>query len=505
MTTTKQHREGRLVMTLYLGTGLALVVLLMLAGLAMRLGQAGWLKLASVDFYSLLTLHGAGMIAAMVLCGMGGLWYLVRREVDMSLAVGLWAFGTALTGIVLVAVAAGIGKFAAAWTFLYPLPFVNPTWPQWSTGAFLIGLTLVVVGWAVWCIQLLEAVLRGYGGFRGILGIDMVFRPKAFAAAGRKPAPPQMLPAFVIAFDGLIAATAASLLGVALIVHWLDPSVRLDPLWAKNLTYFFGHDLANFIIYMLIAQVYVGLPLYTRRPWPNTTVLTIGWWGTLLFLLLAFPHHLYMDFAQPVWIQYVGTAASYLSALPVAVVTVFGGVLLVWGSGMRWALGSIFMFAGLAGWIVGGIGALLDATIHFNTVLHNTLWVPAHFHTYLLGGSFLFAIGWAFAMVEGRSPRTSSAATRWVVAGSVLVGIALLLASFYVAGAAGVPRRYDVEPDPGALWAGVGSVGAIVLILGLLVGLVEGVRIWRGLKQPRAMGDWPWAPEGAAQPQGVVK
>ncbi len=492
-------------MTLYLATGLGLVVLLMVVGLAMRLVQAGWLTLSSVDFFALLTLHGAGMIAAMVLCGMGGLWYLVRREVEMSQAVGLWAYGTALAGILSVAVAAGLGKFGAAWTFLFPLPFVNPTWPQWSIGAFLIGLTLIVVGWAVWCIQILEAVLRGYGGFRGILGIDMIFRPKAFEAAGRKPAPPQMLPAFVIALDGLLAAAAASMLGVALIVHWLDPSVELNALWAKNLTYFFGHDLANFIIYMLIAQVYVGLPLYTKRPWPNTKVLTIGWWGTLVFLLMAFPHHLYMDFAQPVWIQYLGTAASYLSAIPVAVVTVFGGVLLVWGSGMRWALGSIFMFAGLAGWIIGGIGALLDATIHFNTVLHNTLWVPAHFHTYLLGGSFLFAVGWAFAMIEGRSSRESSPFTRWVVSGSVLVGIAMLLASFYAAGAAGVPRRYDVEPDPGAAWAALGSVGAIVLILGLLVGLAEWIRLWRGLKQPRSVGEWPWKPEAAPQPQGGAK
>ncbi len=489
----------RRIMALYLMTGLALVVLLMVVGLLMRMSQAGWIRLTSVDFYALMTLHGAGMIAALVLCGMGGLWYLIRREVAMSASLALWAYGLAVGGVVLVAAAAAFGKFGAAWTFLYPLPFLNPTWPAWSIGAFLVGMTLIVLGWSVWCIQMLEAVLRGFGGFRGVLGWDAVFTPKAFAASGRKLPPPQVLPAFVIALDGLLAAAAASLLGVALLVHWLDPSVPLDALWAKNITYFFGHDLANFIIYMLIAQVYVGLPAYARRPWKNTRVLTLGWWGTLVFLLLAFPHHLYMDFAQPVWIQYLGLGASYVSSIPVAVVTVFGGLLLVWRSGMRWGLGSIFMYAGMAGWILGGIGALLDATIQFNLHLHNTLWVPAHFHTYLLGASFLFAIGWVFAMLEGRSENPTSSAMRWTIGVTVLGGIGLLVATFYLAGAASVPRRYDVEPAPGPVFAGWGSVGAIILLIGLAVAFFEGMRIWRGLKQARTHVEWPWSPEPATQ------
>ena len=35
---------------------------------------------------------------------------------------------------------------------------------------------------------------------------------------------------------------------------------------------------------------------------------------------------------------------------------------------------------------MGGIAALLDATIPVNFDLHDALWVPAHFHTYLLEG-----------------------------------------------------------------------------------------------------------------------
>jgi len=466
-------------MRLYLATGLTVAVLLMLAGLVMRMAQAGWLGLDPAFFYSLLTLHGSGMITALVLCGMGGVWYLTRRETPMSARLALWSYGLIVAGVALVVLATMLGRFAATWTFLYPLTFVNPTWPNWATGAFLIGMVLITVGWMLWCIQILEAVLRRYGGFRGALGWDLVFHPKAFKESGREPPPPQMLAATVTSFNGLFAASAATLIGVPLVAHWLDPAIVIDALWAKNVTYFFGHQFANLIIYMLVALVYVGLPRYTDRKWKTSTVLVLGWWGTMTFILLNYSHHLYLDFVQPGPVQLLGVMASYLSAIPVAVVTVYGGLMLVWRSGMRWALGSIFMYAGLTGWILGGVGALLDAAIPFNVVFHNTLWVPAHFHGYLLGASFLFALGWVFLMLEERSRSHTSLATRWLVSGTVLGGIALFLMSFYAAGAAGVPRRYAVEPEPGPILAGWGSVGAIVLIVGLLFALGEGVRLWR--------------------------
>ena len=500
MTLPTESRDGRLVMRLYLTTGLTVAGLLMVVGLGMRMEQAGWLSIGPAWFYALLTLHGAGMITSLLLCGMGGIWYLVRREVNMNVRLGLASYGLILVGVVLVLLATLVGKFATAWTFLYPLPFLNTTWPYWSTGAFLIGLMLITLGWTVWSLQILEAVLRRYGGFRGALAWDLVFHPKAFKASGREAPPAQMLPALVISIDGLIMSTVGMLLGVALLVHWLDPTVMLDPLWAKNLTYFFGHDIANFIIYMLLAFVYVGLPRYTNRKWKTSAVFALGWWGTLVFLIVAYFHHLYMDFAQPEGLQYVGQMASYLSAVPVAVVTVYGGLMLVWRSGMRWSLGSLFMYVGMSGWIVGGIGGLLDSSVPFNVRFHNTLWVPAHFHNYLLGASLFFALGWVFQRLEERSNSHTSLASRWLIAVLVFGGTTLFLVSFYVAGAAGVPRRYSLEPGVGPIWAVWGSIGAIALLAGLLIALVEGLRLWR-TSQPLEEPAAPPQVRPQAQPQ----
>lgn len=469
----------------YILSGLAVFALMFVLGVFMRAEQAAWITFDAGLFYSIMTLHGAGMIVAMALCGMGGLWYIMDREQPMNPGIAWGAFVAMVIGAVCVVVAALVGHFAAGWTFLYPLPFVGATWAAWATGAFLVGIALVVVGWAAYCTQLLGCVLSKYGGLRGATGWDLVFHHDAFVASGRPEPPPQAFAALIVAVDGLFAVAGGMPAGIALLAHLVDPSVAIDPLWIKNLTYEFGHTFANLTIYMAIAYVYVALPRYANREWHTSPVLAIAWWGTLLFVATAYFHHLYMDFAQPNGLQYVGEIASYLAAFPPAVVTIFGGALLVYRSKMRWSLASIFLYAGLVGWLVGGVGALLDATVPINVSLHNTLWVPAHFHTYLLQGVFLFVLGWVFAMLEARSGIITPLAVRWIAGLGIFGGAALLLLGWYVAGSQGVPRRYAIQPAPGPEISSWATIGALILAVGLLVTLAEAVRLARAVREVR--------------------
>lgn len=470
-------RPARMVMWLYLVTAVAVVFLMLLLGLALRSEQAQWISFGPGLFYSLMTLHGIGMITAVAIAGMGIMWYLVRRDGSLDTRVAYFCYALIALGVVAVLVAVLIGHFAAAWTFLYPLPFLGTTWPSWATGSFLFGVALVDLGWLIWCIQILGASWSRYGGLGSALGFDYIFGRASFGAAGKRPPEPQAIAATVVSLDGVITGAAGMVIGTALIAHWLNPSIVIDPLWAKNVTYFFGHSIANLTIYMAIAGVYVALPFYTRREYHTSPVFVVAWWGTLVFVLIAYFHHLYMDFVQLRALQYIGEAASYLAAVPVAVVTVYGSALLVYRSGMRWSLGSLFMFAGLIGWLVGGVGALLDATVPFNFDLHNTLWVPAHFHTYLLEGVLLFIFGWMFFMLERRSGRVTSAVVRWLTGLTFFGGGGMFLLGFYAAGAAGVPRRFAIEPTPGPHIAAWSTVGALILTLGILLIIGEAVRL----------------------------
>jgi cytochrome c oxidase subunit 1 len=470
---------GRRVMWTYILTGIAIFALMVVAGIVLRASQAGWITIDPGTFYSVLSLHGVGMIVAMVIAGLGTLWQMVRQETELDERIAFVAYAFFVAGVACVVVSVVPGHYGALWTMLYPLPFVGTYWPSWATGLWLVGNALVMLGFMVWCGQIFGALLAKYGGLRGMLAINYVFSRKKFDASGRKPPPPQMFAAAITAIDGLIAGTIGLTIGTALIVHWIDASVAINPLWAKNLTYLFGHSIANLTMYMAVAGVYVGLPLCTKRSYHTSPALVVAWWGTLLFVIIAYFHHLYMDFVQMAWMQYVGEIASYLAAIPVVVVTVFGGVLLVHRSGLRWTLGSMFLYAGMIGWVVGGVGAVLDATIPVNVHLHNTLWVPAHFHTYLLEGVLLFTLGWAFVNLEQRAQAGSSLLVRWLVGIGMFGGGGLFVLAFYIAGASGVPRRYAVEPAPGPFLASLATIGALFVIAGFVVAVLEGIRLAR--------------------------
>jgi cytochrome c oxidase subunit 1 len=143
----------------------------------------------------------------------------------------------------------------------------------------------------------------------------------------------------------------------------------------------------------------------------------------------------------------------------------------------------------LIGWVVGGVGAEIDASVPFNVHLHNTLWVPAHFHTYLLGGCLLFILGWVFLLLESRSEHSTSKLVRWLIFTLSFGGMMVFLSGFYFGGATGVPRRYATQPPPGPLIAQFATIGAIIMLVGFTLAFFEGLRLRSNFSADRML--WP--------------
>ncbi len=481
-------RDERLVGWLCAGTGLALIAVMGLLGLTMRLTQADVLDVSPEWFYRLLTLHGAGMLTAALLAMMGGLWFAVKASADLSLGRMLFSYASIVLGAVAVLVAVLVGGFATGWTFLYPLPFDSAgQWSPWATVTFLGGLALVGIGFFVFCIDMLAATTEAYGGLGRALGIPFL--------RGRDddPPPPQVIAATAVTTQGLLASVVGTTIIFALLGRAIDGDVTIDALWAKNLTYFFGHSVANLIIYLGAGLVYVILPRYAGRPWKTTKPIVIGWLATLLLVTIAYSHHLYMDFVQPRSAEVISTVASSAAAIPVAVVTIYTGMMLVWGSRYRWTLASVLVYLGFAGWAIGGSGAVIDSLIPINFRFHNTLWVPAHFHTYLMLGVVLWVMAFLAHLLERAAARPASRAATVLAPLAMIVGGYGLVGSWYVAGALGVPRRYAVQPLGTAGYSLAGGIFGLVFAAGFLVLLAELARLGRDAMRRR----------GATQPAGL--
>ena len=121
---TETHTGTHLnLVKLYLAIGILVYALMMIAGVALRASQgASILEMNPLLFYQIMTLHGAGMIGVTGVAGLAVNWYFLSRHVLLSTKVFFIALLLILLAVVMIIGSILIGKFAAGWTFLYPLP-----------------------------------------------------------------------------------------------------------------------------------------------------------------------------------------------------------------------------------------------------------------------------------------------------------------------------------------------------------------------------------------------
>jgi cytochrome c oxidase subunit I len=384
-----------------------------------------------------------------------------------------------LLGAVLILGAGFIGGFAAAWTFLFPLPaHSGGVWSVNAAASYLIGLMLIGVGFLLLHLDIARGILSVYGGLGKALGAR-----QAFGLAPEKEGPP---PAVAAATMVCIVNILGILFGAAVLVLSLVnlyvPTFTLNALVAKNLIYFFGHVFINATIYMAVIAVYEILPVYTHRPWKTNRAFYFAWVLSTLMVLTVYPHHLLMDFAMPSWALVAGQIISWLSGLPVLLVTAFGALTNVYRSGLRWNAAAGLVFIGVAGWATGVIPAIADGTIAVNSVMHNTQWVPGHFHTYLLLGMMAMMLGFMTYVGGAQSRYGFAPVAVWLY----LIGGIIFVLAFLSAGSISVPRRYAVHLPAWLPYDRIGSIGASLVVAGTLI-LV--VRFLAGLKTAAQAAD----------------
>ena len=443
-------------------------------GFVMRVVQAGYFPALPPEwFYAVMTMHGLGMVGLWFVAGMAGISLLLARYIRPTLGISWIAFGATLIGVGLLLAATLIGRLGVGWYFLYPLPFHSGgTWPGWATASLFAALAIMGVAWTLWAGDLLWAVARRYR-LSDALGWQYL--------AGRDtPEVPPIIVIATVSFIGVLAGLVAAVVILALVAfERLDGTFTNDALLIKNLTFYFGHMLVNITMYFGVAMVYEIMPAYTGKPWKTNRLVAISWNLVLLLVMFAYLHHLYMDFAQPQWLQVAGQLSSYLISVPAAVVTIFSTLALVAGSKMRWQLPSILLYLGVMGWAIGGVAAVIDSTVMVNTRFHNTLWVPAHFHTYYVMGVVLMILGTVFHVAADLSKLPESRALTRTIVTTVGVGGYGFLLMFYLAGVAGIPRRYAVYPEEvarGIQYANLSLLFITVLLLGALLYIWEAGR-----------------------------
>ncbi len=442
----------------------AVFVLMMVFGLIMRAAQGQWIELDPALFYQILTAHGAGMVGTAALSGAAILWYFSGRHVVLTAGI-FWAFlGLFLLGVVLILGAIFIGGFGGAWTFLFPLPALSGgAWEAGAAAAFMLGYVSIGVGFLLYYLELGRQTHERYGSLARALGWNLIL-----GREDNNPPPPTIVAAAAVTIFNSIGIILGAAVLVASLVHLLVPGFEVDALLAKNLIYFFGHVFINASIYMAVTAVYEILPEYTGRPWKSNRLFAIAWNAVLVFVMAVYWHHLLQDVVMPPWMLVVGQLVSYFSGIPLIAVTAFSTFLYVRGSKMTWDLASSLLVLSVAGWSVGSIPASIDGMISVNKVMHNTMWVPGHFHTYLLLGEVAMAFGFMAWLVRGKTISEMGGLDRAAFA-TYLAGAAGFVTVFLFSGAASIPRRWAVHYEEWLTHDRIGTAFSVLVVLGTLV------------------------------------
>lgn len=411
------------------------------AGIFHGLAQA--LSYANIDilrffpglkgYYQGLTAHGvANAIVFTFAFSNGFLPLMTARALGRPLVGWLVhaAFVTLLLGNLLVIYAVTTNQASVLFTAYAPLQ------AHWT---FYLGLVLVVVStWLALANMLLvlRAWRRAHPGARiPLLGHISVI-------------------SYVMWF---FASLPIAVLFLGFLLPWsLGIMEKIDPLLARTLFWFTGHA----IVYAWLLPAYVSwyalVPAQAGGRLISDSYTRVVF---ILFLILSIPtgfHHQYTDPGIPESMKAVhavltfgvvfpsfATAFSVVAALEIGARKRGGRGLLGWVSKLPWGDPSVVaqMLAMLA-FVFGGVSGLINASFTMNQVVHNTTWIPGHFHLTVGAAVTLTHMGVAFWLIpyltgRGLWSRGQALTSAWIYT----IGVFIFARGMISAGLEGMPRR----------------------------------------------------------------
>jgi cytochrome c oxidase subunit 1 len=279
---------------------------------------------------------------------------------------------------------------------------------------------------------------------------------------------------------GWIQVLATPVVGITLVLVILervagvpifDPARGGDPILFQHLFWIYSHPAVYIMVLPAMGVVSEIIPTFSRKTifgykyiaFSSVAIASIG--------SLVWAHHMFTsgmaDLARVVF-----SFLTFLVAVPSAVkvfnwlATMYRGSIYL-GPPMVWSLMFIFLFS------IGGFTGLINASLSTDVHVHDTSFVVAHFHYTMLGGTgviFFAGLLYWFPKMVGRMYNKKVA--NW---GAVIffIGFNLTYFPLFLAGIAGMPRRYaDYLPEYHGYHA-ASTVGSWIMAAALVITIVN--------------------------------
>jgi len=392
-------------------------------------------------------------------------------------SVGFWLTAT---GALLVNISLVVGEFARTGWLPYPPLSELAYSPGVGVDYYLWSLEISGVGTLVAGINLVTTVLKIRTRGMNLLRMPM-FCWTTLAT--------NLL--IVAAFPILTATLAMLLLDRYLGFHFFTNEAGGNVMMFMNLIWAWGHPevyilvLPAFGIFSEVISTFSGKPLFGYRSMVAATM------AICILSFMVWLHH-FFTMGAGADVNAIFGIATMIIAVPTGV-KVFNWLFTMYGGRVRFETPLLWSIGFMVTFIIGGMTGVLMAVPPVAFVLHNSLFLVAHFHNVIIGGvlfgafagyTYWFPKAFGFKLHEGYG---KAAFWCW------LVGFYVAFMPLYVLGLLGMTRRmqhYDVpEWRP---WLIVAACGAVLILCGIAFQIVQLVVSIRQREQLRDETGDPW-------------
>jgi cytochrome o ubiquinol oxidase subunit 1 len=392
-------------------------------------------------------------------------------------SVGFWLTAT---GALLVNISLVIGEFGRTGWLPYPPLSELAYSPGVGVDYYLWSIEISGVGTLVAGVNLVTTVLKVRT--RGMSYLRMpIFCWTTLAT--------NLL--IVAAFPILTATLAMLLLDRYLGFHFFTNEAGGNMMMFMNLIWAWGHPevyilvLPAFGIFSEVISTFSGKPLFGYRSMVAATM------AICILSFMVWLHH-FFTMGAGADVNAIFGIATMIIAVPTGV-KVFNWLFTMYGGRVRFQTPLLWSIGFMVTFIIGGMTGVLLAVPPADFVLHNSLFLVAHFHNVLIGGflfgafagyTYWFPKAFGFKLHEGLG---KAAFWCW------LVGFYVAFMPLYVLGLLGMTRRmqhYDVPQwYP---WLIVASFGAALIMCGIAFQIAQLVVSIRQRAQLRDETGDPW-------------
>jgi cytochrome c oxidase subunit 1 len=254
-----------------------------------------------------------------------------------------------------------------------------------------------------------------------------------------------------------------------------------------NLFWLMGHPEVYVILIPAVAALFEIAAVMSRKPVFSYRTAIAGMTGLAGLSILVWAHHMFTTG----WAPTLGGPFMLTTELISIPTGLFFLVLLgtLWRGNIWMKLPTLWLFGFVFNFIIAGITGIYLSDIPIDNQLHGTMFVTAHFH-YVFVGSVLFgaiaALAFWFPKVSGRYlDETQGKLSFWLV----FIGVQVTFLAMFISGLRGMPRRYSSYAMIFEHTNFVTTMGAYMIMAGMLVLLGAVISSWR---KGEPSGPNPW-------------